>query len=162
MQTTVDRNKARAAARAYESALPTAQRKALGQFFTGVPLGKLLAHIALDPGTATVLDPMAGHGDLLDATWEAANDRGIAIERLDGIETRRTHCLCMPGPAFEDCWNSQQFLAAHLHRQRIRSRGSGPTESCEGYDLVITNPPYVRYQARKGSGDWVTIQSAVD
>ena len=29
---------------------------------------------------------MAGHGDLLDATWEAAIERGIHLERLDGIE----------------------------------------------------------------------------
>jgi hypothetical protein len=76
----------RTAARAYEEALPAGQRKQLGQFFTGLPLGKLLAHLALDARTATVLDPMAGHGDLLDATWEAATERGISLERLDGIE----------------------------------------------------------------------------
>ena len=125
----------------------------MGQYFTGVPLGKLLAHIALDPGTATVLDPMAGHGDLLDATWEAANDRGIAIKRLDGIETRRTDCLCVPGPAFRGLL---ELTTVPLQRIFTGSAfdlwGSGPTEPCEGYDLVITNPPYVRYQVSQRAG----------
>ena len=70
------RDSARATARLYESTLPAEQRKALGQFFTGLPLGKLLAHLSLDSGTKTVLDPMAGHGDLLDAVWEAARGPG--------------------------------------------------------------------------------------
>ena len=54
------RDAIRAAARAYEAALPADQRKQLGQFFTGVRLGKLLAHLAIEPNTRTILDPMAG------------------------------------------------------------------------------------------------------
>ncbi|MGB6875378.1 MAG: N-6 DNA methylase, partial [Candidatus Acidiferrales bacterium] len=80
------RDTIRVAARAYEEALPPQQRKQLGQYFTGLPLGKLLAHLALDSETRTILDPMAGHGDLLDATWEAATERCIKLDRLDGIE----------------------------------------------------------------------------
>ena len=76
----------RAAACSFEAALPSGQRKMLGQFFTGLPLGKLLAHLALSPDTRTILDPMVGHGDLLDATWEGAIERSINLDRLDGIE----------------------------------------------------------------------------
>ena len=86
MQALEVRRIVRNTARAYEQALDPAQRKRLGQFFTGVPLGKLLAHLALRPETRTVLDPMVGHGDLLDATCEAAAERGNTISRLDGIE----------------------------------------------------------------------------
>src|SRR3546814_5146308 len=39
----------RSSARSFEESLPPAQRKRLGQFFTGLPLGALLAHLALDP-----------------------------------------------------------------------------------------------------------------
>ena len=89
------RDAMREAARSYEAALPAEQRKQLGQFFTGVRLGKLLAHLALEPNTRTILDPMAGHGDLLDATWEAAGERGITLDRLDGIEIdRATASVC--------------------------------------------------------------------
>lgn len=144
---TDDLNTIRAAARAFEAGLPCAQQKLLGQFFTGIPLGKLLAHLALDPKTRTVLDPMAGHGDLLDSSWEAAKERGIALERLDGIEIdpatatqsrdRLTHIVGEHGPQ------------VHI----ITSNAFDPRTPQDllkyGYDLVITNPPYVRYQTRK-------------
>src|SRR4051794_10882092 len=74
------RHAVREGARAYEEALPAGQRKQLGQYFTGLPLGKLLAHLAWRPETRTVLDPMAGHGDLLDAAWEAAIEHGAGLE----------------------------------------------------------------------------------
>ncbi len=143
------RYSARETARAYEATLPAEQRKLLGQFFTGMPLGKLLAHLALDSSTKTVLDPMAGHGDLLDATWEAAETRHIIIERSDGIEIdERTASVCRE--------RLTQIIGTHAHTpQRIISGNSFAIDVMaqlpdEGYDLVITNPPYVRYQARKG------------
>ena len=143
------RYSARETARAYEATLPAEQRKLLGQFFTGMPLGKLLAHLALDSSTKTVLDPMAGHGDLLDATWEAAETRHIIIERSDGIEVdERTASVCRE--------RLTEIIGTHSHTpQRIISGNSFAIDVMaqlpdEGYDLVITNPPYVRYQARKG------------
>ena len=151
MQAIAERDRARATARVYEAALPTAQRKMLGQFFTGVPLGKLLAHIALDSGTATVLDPMAGHGDLLDATWEAANDRGIAIERLDGIEIdARTASVCRE--RLSRIVGTHNGPLQHIFTGSAFDIGVVNQLSRGGYDLVITNPPYVRYQVRKRRG----------
>ena len=61
---------------AYEAGLDPVRRKRLGQFFTGVPLGRILSSIALDASALTVIDPMAGHGDLLDAVVERASGRG--------------------------------------------------------------------------------------
>ena len=145
------RNSARATARAYEATLPAEQRKLLGQFFTGMPLGKLLAHLALDSSTRTVLDPMAGHGDLLDAIWEAAEARHSIIERSDGIEIdERTASACRE--------RLTRIVGTHGHTpQHIIAGSSFDIDVLahlpdEGYDLVITNPPYVRYQARKGFG----------
>ena len=141
---------ARIAARAYEKALPSQQRKRLGQYFSGIPLGKLLAHLAIDSQTCTVLDPMAGHGDLLDATWEAASERGITLDRLDGIEIDEptaTTCRNRLGQISEGAHPAQAFIAADafdpasIEKLPLRS-----------YDLVITNPPYVRYQSRNANG----------
>ena len=137
-------------ARAYERALDPAQRKRLGQFFTGVPLGKLLAHLALRPDTQTVLDPMVGHGDLLDATYEAAAERGNSIARLDGIEIdKATADACrdrlgalIPKESAPDC----SILTADAFDPATPA--ALPISS---YDLVITNPPYVRYQTRNGN-----------
>ena len=142
----------RATARTYEQALLPGQRKQLGQYFTGLPLGKLLAHLALDPDTCTVLDPMAGHGDLLDATWESAAERGIALQRLDGIEideataeTCRDRLTRLAGPTSAP---ASQIMAADAFDPVAIS--ALPNRE---YGLVITNPPYVRYQNRNGGGD---------
>ena len=137
-------------ARAYEQALDPAQRKRLGQFFTGVPLGKLLAHLALRPDIRTVLDPMVGHGDLLDATHEAAAERGISIARLDGIEIdkvtadtcrdRLAALIPKESAPYYSIVAADAFDPATLNALPVSS-----------YDLVITNPPYVRYQTRSAN-----------
>ena len=136
-------------ARAYEQALDPAQRKRLGQFFTGVPLGKLLAHLALRPDTCTVLDPMVGNGDLLDATCEAAAERGNCIARLDGIEIdKATADTCrdrLVAVLPEESAPDYSILTADAFDPATRDALPVPS-----YDLVITNPPYVRYQTRNG------------
>jgi hypothetical protein len=146
-----EHDRIRATARRFEEALPADKRKRLGQFFTGVTLGKLLAHLALDSDTQAVLDPMAGHGDLLDATSEAASERGISLERLDGIEIDshtagfcRERLEAVVGPKHTEVLQlvcGSAFDPAVL-AQLPQSR----------YGLVITNPPYVRYQSQKDGG----------
>jgi hypothetical protein len=138
----------RAAARKFEEGLSKAQRKKLGQFFTGIPLGRLLAHLALTDDAHSVLDPMAGHGDLLDATAEASLERGIALERLDGIEIGdetadmgRKRLDTVAGAVAHRVISGSAFDPATLEKLPLRE-----------YDLVITNPPYVRYQSQNGNG----------
>lgn len=141
----------RSFARSFEEGLSPKQRKRLGQFFTGLPLGMLLAQLAYDDDCRTVIDPMAGHGDLLDAVAAAVRARGANLDRVDGIELdadtaafcrRRTAALqkeggvaesrILPGSAFDP-----SILAAL---------------NLDDYDLVITNPPFVRYQSQNGNG----------
>lgn len=149
----------RNAARTYERALPAERRKRFGQHFTGLALSRLLAHLSVGQDTNTVLDPMAGHGDLLDAACEAAIECGASIRRLDGIEidtataaacAERLHELAATGIAPE---------------HGVMSANAFSPDSIEAlpercYDLVIANPPYVRYQGRKGQLAWVkTVRS---
>ena len=141
----------RAAARHHEKNLPGTQRKRLGQHFSGLRVGRLLAHLALHEHTRTVLDPMAGSGDLLDATWEAAVERGLVLDRLDGVEIH--------APTADACRNRMNALLA--------AAGAPASDIVDGsafdqaalaqlaenqYDLVITNPPYVRFQGRADRG----------
>jgi hypothetical protein len=140
----------RKTARAFEEALPSDQRKRLGQFFTGLRLGKLLAHLALSSDTRTILDPMAGHGDLLDASWQAAKERRVSLIRLDGIEIEpETARLCRDrlDTIIGDERPARTVLtgSAFDERQLVQL-------TADAYDLVITNPPYVRYQGRNGNG----------
>lgn len=141
----------RSSARSFEESLPPAQRKRLGQFFTGLPLGSLLAHLALDSGARTVIDPMAGHGDLLDAAVLTAQARGDRLSRLDGIELdSKTAAFCgrrMAALQADDAADDSRILTGSAFDPAIIAALDAP-----GYDLVITNPPYVRYQSQNGNG----------
>ena len=128
----------------YEAALEPLRRKRLGQFFTGLPLGRLLAALALDPSAKRVLDPMAGHGDLLDAVLERAARRGQVLTGVEGVEI--DPLTAETGHARVAAWCDTQG-----HHSCIRTGdafgGDFTTQhAVDGYDLVITNPPYVRYQ----------------
>lgn len=139
--------------RAFEEALPPSQRKSLGQFFSGQPLGRILAHLAIDRQTKSVLDPMAGSGDLLDATAEAAAYFGYNLARVDAIEIDKpTTALCERrlkhlhgGHGF----SIHTLCADALDPLAHKTLPDSP------YDLVITNPPYVRYQAYSHRSDQV-------
>lgn len=140
----------RKAARVFEEELPAEQRKRLGQFFTGLPLGKLLAHLALSSDTRTILDPMAGHGDLLDATWQAARERAVSLAFLDGIEIEPDTARLCGGrldSIIGDAQPARTVLTGSAFDERQLRR-----LTADAYDLVITNPPYVRYQGRNGNG----------
>jgi hypothetical protein len=136
-------------AQRFAATIPADKRKRLGQFFTGLPLGKLLAHLAFASDTRSILDPMAGHGDLLAASYAVARERKIVLERLEGIEIdpiaasfseqrmarvipqgAETICRVLSGSAFDSGVQKKQLNG--------------------GYDLVIANPPYVRYQSQNG------------
>ena len=142
-----DRDAIRAEIRLFEKSLPSEQRKQLGQFFTGVLLGKVLAHLSLDSTTSTVLDPFAGHGDLLDATWEAATECGIPLARLDAIEvdeeTAKTCRVRLDNIQCGEPRPQQSVVQANAFNHYTIERLPEQT-----YDLVITNPPYVRYQTQ--------------
>ena len=151
MQLADERQRGREAARKFEAALPGGQRKLLGQFFTGLPLGRLLAHLAMHPGTATVLDPMAGHGDLIDAVWETSVEQGIPIKRLDGIEIDEPTALAcierLRRVVGTQGYPEQRIVCGSAFDPKVVDQLIGG-----GYDLVITNPPFVRYQVRKVRG----------
>ena len=145
-----EQRESRAAARRFEEALGASARKRLGQFFTGLTLGKLLAHIALTDGTRTVMDPMAGHGDLLDAVAESARERRMVLHRLDGIEIDR---------ATADFARDRLARTVELPRDAVTVLSGSAFDPAviaqlpaARYDLAITNPPYVRYQAGRGNG----------
>ncbi|MEZ6029732.1 MAG: N-6 DNA methylase [Hyphomonadaceae bacterium] len=144
----------RSSARSFEQGLPAAQRKRLGQFFTGLPLGRLLAHIALDPDARSVIDPMAGHGDLLDAAALTAQGRGTRLSLLDGIELEpETAAFC--GRRTAALQAEGAVAAARIMQGSAFDPAIVAALEVSGYDLVITNPPYVRYQSQNGNGSGV-------
>ncbi len=110
------------------------RKKRLGQFFSGTPLARLLAALARSDTAASVIDPMCGDGDMLEACQtEIASPTivaGIEIDpRAHQAATKRLE------PSRSSILLGDCFSAATLRKlPRL------------AYNLVITNPPYVRYQ----------------
>jgi hypothetical protein len=123
-----------------------ARRKRLGQYFTGTKLGRLLAALAGADEAATIIDPMAGNGDMLVACQqygaEAALFGAIEIDpiALNACKERIPKSAPILGSAF----------ASDSLSQLVRDQ----------WELVITNPPYVRYQSlTNGAGEDFPIPS---
>jgi len=108
-------------------------RKRLGQYFSGNKVANLLANLCSLTGEEFVIDPMAGVGDMLTAAIQS----GVPAEKISGIEIDPdAGSLCKkriaPGNVYiGDAFSPEPYLA--LRRM--------------AWDLVITNPPYVRYQS---------------
>ena len=110
-----------------------ARKKRLGQYYTGIPLAKLLAALAQAQQAKCVLDPMAGNGDMI----VACHDIGACPETMRAIE--------IDPVANQACARRVQNLKPLLGNAFDFSLLSQlPTFE---WDLVITNPPYVRYQS---------------
>lgn len=107
------------------------RKKRYGQYFSGNKVADLL--VSLLPENAvikTVIDPMVGCGDMLNAVSKQFTD----INTLMGVDIdKEVKCLCEKRQINADIHIGDAFTSDVI----IRS---------EGWDLVITNPPYVRYQ----------------
>ncbi|MGA0569073.1 N-6 DNA methylase [Rathayibacter sp. KR2-224] len=120
------------------------RKKQLGQYFTGRPVGRLLAALADAESALSIIDPMVGSADLLAACLEVgARPESMVGYDLDpqAIEQASVVMAGEPGVSLEAV---DAFSAVLPGGQ---------------FDLVITNPPYIRYQS-KGYVDGLTIPSA--
>jgi hypothetical protein len=123
------------------------RQKRLGQYFTGTRLATLLATISGAQEARSIIDPMAGTGDMLTGCLMA----GAKPNRLYGVEIDPlAHAISESRFAGQ---NAQLVLAdAFTH-----DFGADP------FDLVITNVPYIRYQSlsvASGPSDSLTVPSA--
>lgn len=114
------------------------RKKRYGQYFSGDKVAELLtALLPCDLQFKSIIDPMAGGGDLL----FAAKKRYPCAEEVVGIDIdKEVYRLCK----------------AKIPEAEIRIEDaftSRKIKESDGWDLVITNPPYVRYQLLKTNGD---------
>lgn len=108
--------------------------KRYGQVFSGEKVGELL--VSMLPETLTVksiIDPMVGQGDLLRAACSKFPQADIVFG-IDIDEDIRQQCSTNIPEAeilIKDAFKSKEI------------------DIIDGWDLVITNPPYIRYQTLK-------------
>ena len=119
-------------------------RKRLGQYLTGTKLARLLAYLARTDNDGFAIDPMCGNGDMIEAIRSIAPSK-----QMYGIESdKNTLKLC-----------ANRFKATadksyvHLIEGDAFSWDTISRLKTYEYDLVITNPPYVRYQSLTGSAE---------
>lgn len=122
-----------------------AEQKRLGQYFTGMPLATLASALGSADRASRIIDPMVGSGDMLEACIAVGADDaelyGVDIDRI-ALETARARTA---------------LRRANLTAGSAFSHDYGT----HGFDLVITNPPYVRYQSSaQAAGTEYRIPSA--
>ena len=102
------------------------KKKLLGQFFSGSKIAEMIEALVPSRSVTSAIDPMCGIGDLLLPYANIDDLTGIEIDKQlrDTIIERLPNIQCISGNA---------FAAQTLSRLKP-----------EGYDLVVTNPPYVR------------------
>lgn len=110
-------------------------KKELGQFFSGRSVATLLAHLSKCDNAKQVIDPMCGIGDMLS---KYSSDFQFSIN-LTGIEID------------EEVYKDLKLKIGDFPSIRLINGNAFDTGILKqllpfGYDLVITNPPYVRYQ----------------
>lgn len=125
------------------------RRKRLGQYFTGPRLARLLVAIAEGSRARSAIDPMSGIGDMLaevNAVAPHAHLAGIEIDRSAyDVGCKRLSAVT----------DSLELIEGDAFNWSTISQLSGFS-----FDLIATNPPYVRYQTLVG-GSPVASDDAV-
>lgn len=117
--------------------MTVSKKKRQGEYFTGIKLAKILASLVNQSSNSLkVIDPMAGIGDMLLAFGSNTNN-SISVT---GIEIdRESHNACKLN------LSSSQIKSNIINANAFNPQIWG--ELGTDWDLIITNPPYVRYQS---------------
>jgi predicted RNA methylase len=131
-----------------------ARKKRLGQYFSGIRLSRGLASIASARDARTVIDPMGGVGDMIAAALYAggAPKEAVTIE-IDPA----AHNIARESFSNVSSNTVTSVLGNCFDKRIIKGLPQ------KDYDLVITNPPYVRYQSlSKAHTSDISVPSAVE
>lgn len=128
-------------------------RKARGAFFTPPPIAEFISNWAVRSLSDRVLEPSCGDAIFLQKAGLALRSRGLA-----GPTDSHLHGLDLHKPSVEQarrrlagCGLSASFSVGDFFER------SGPG----GFDAVIGNPPYVRYQAFSGADRLRALEAAL-
>lgn len=112
-------------------------KKRFGQYFSGKIVADMLCSLLPeDQDWKTIVDPMAGIGDMLvSAQDHASNQLMLGVEIDERVAKECAKRLPNATIVTSDAFKTSELVTA------------------EGWDLVITNPPYVRYQLQDSDND---------
>lgn len=126
-----------------------AARKARGAFFTPPEVTEFLCRWAIRQPTDRVLEPSCGDGAIL----EAAVHR---LQTLGGATPVVAHELHP-----ESAGDARELLKARGHPGEVNVGDFLATTATPGFDAVVGNPPYVRYQGFTGQARATGLAAAL-
>lgn len=128
------------------------KKKRLGQYFTGEKLSKLLSAFAVYPEYNSIIDPMCGKADMLVAASLFNNKAELYGIDIDAVAINA---------AKKNLKNSNNSADLHyLYTANALSTDIIRKLPFLQFDLVITNPPYVRYQTLRNNVDGQDLPNA--
>ncbi len=129
------------------------ERKARGAFFTPPAITRFLAEWAVRNRDDAVLEPSCGEAEFLLAAADRLRGLGAGLfagETLHGIELHRPSCD-VAGARVRDSGFLAEITTANFFDVPARP----------AYDVVIGNPPYVRYQDFSGDARSKGVRAAL-
>lgn len=113
----------------------SSEKKLSGSYYTPQKIAEIITKISVEslPTGASILEPSCGDGVFVDAIQSVRSDCFIDAIEIDGAEAekvRRKHTNCGNLSVI-----SQDFFDFYKDNRNDAS-----------YDLIIGNPPYIRYQ----------------
>lgn len=118
---------------------PRLERKARGAFFTPQALCRYVVEWAIRSPTDDVLEPSCGEAAFLLAAGDRLETLAQRSEgergRLDGVELHE-----------DSAREAEELLAQAGHIVRVTAANFFAVPPTSSYDVVVGNPPYVRYQ----------------
>jgi len=124
---------------------PRSVRKSHGVHYTPSGLASFVARRALgrlDQRTCVVLDPACGDGELLSAVATEASHAGLPAPRLVGVDRDEEAVSAATDRLAEAPAASVTVRCGDFLAMGMEDVGALPST----YDLVVSNPPYVRTQ----------------
>jgi hypothetical protein len=121
-------------------------RKELGQFMTPAPVAELTAAVAISSPGLSVIDPMSGDGSMLRAATKRLKSLGDTRPRVQGIELDASLVELAQSHAASENMPSIEMRHGEAFTMVGQLNGASPIP-VSGYDAVLGNPPYVRYQS---------------
>jgi len=114
-------------------------QKLKGAYYTPIPLANAMVRLFSDIETKTVLEPSCGDGVFLDSIFK----QGCLpkLESLVAVEFEKTEC-----DKISERYSTNQKVEI-LHKDFFEFYKCNYKK--QSYDLIIGNPPYIRYQYLK-------------
>jgi type I restriction-modification system DNA methylase subunit len=136
--------------------MTVSEKKATGSFFTPIELARLLARWAICSALDRVLEPSCGEGVFLRAAIERLRELEATPDQVQeslwAVEAQVRPLFPWPDTSELDVdkWFGQFILGDFFE---IPAPGSSlfPGRELPTFDVVLGNPPYVRYQLFNGA-----------